>query len=154
MPIVTQELIEECLNVCRIEIVREFAEDNLRDQSLHMDAMATLDPLVWKIVAPFIASLSAAVSAAAINARRVKEQDVQGLKEMIQERMGQKIRFDPARVEECVLLIEEILKPFDVDRDKARCPRPTSRSGLRTDLASATCDIAARRDPAARPAAL
>jgi hypothetical protein len=121
-PIVTTELMEKCLNVCRSEVARAFGPDaqGAERKSLHMDATAIIGLLVWKIVAPFFVSVTAGVTAAALNAQRIKEQNVRGLKEMIQERMGQKIRIDPTRIEECVLLIEEVLQPFDVDRDKAR----------------------------------
>jgi hypothetical protein len=67
----------------------------------------------------FFVSLSAGVTVAAINAKRIKDQNVKGLKEMMQERIGQKIQVDPARIEESILLIEELLEPFDIDRDKA-----------------------------------
>jgi hypothetical protein len=79
------------------------------------------DPIVTQdLIDEFVVSLSASVTAAAVYARRTKEKDIRGLKEMIQERMGQKIHLDPMRIEECVLLIEEVLKPFDIDPDKAR----------------------------------
>ncbi len=122
MQILTDELVDRCFNECRKEVANVLggAEQPKDDRSLHMDPTAILAVLAWKVLAPFVVSLSASVSAAAINAKRIQGQSVKGLKEMIQERVGQPIRIDPTRVEECVILVQEILQPFGVDREKAR----------------------------------
>src|SRR5262249_42708803 len=122
MQVLTDELVVRCFNECRKEVANVLGagEQDKVDRSLHMDPSAILDIVAWKIVAPFVVSVFASVSAAAINAKRIKEQSVKGLKEMIQERMGQPILIDSTRVEESVILVEEILQPFGVNRDKAR----------------------------------
>jgi len=122
MQILTDELVDRCFNECRKEVANVLGAEEQRkdDRSLHMDPTAILAIVAWKVLVPFVVSLSASVSAAAINAKLIKGQSVKGLKEMIQERVGQPIRIDPTRVEECVILVEEILQPFGVDREKAR----------------------------------
>jgi len=120
--VLTQRLVDECAHACESELLREFDSSRTETghETLHMEATAILTLLAWKVLTPFFVSLSAGVTAAAINAKRIKDQNVKGLKEMIQERIGQKIQVDPARIEESVLLVEEFLEPFDIDRDKAR----------------------------------
>jgi hypothetical protein len=97
----TQELVERCLEVSRAEVERAIGTDDSGEQGrLHLDARALLDATAWKVLVPFVVSLSASVTSAAITARRIREQSVKGLKEMIQERLGQQIRIDSARIEE------------------------------------------------------
>lgn len=121
MPDLTQELVERCLEVSRAEVEKAIADDDSGGpERLHLLVPALLAVTAWKVLVPFLVSVSAGVASAAITARWIREQSVKGLKEMLQERMGQRIRIDDTRIEESVLLIEEVLKPFGVDRDKAR----------------------------------
>ena len=122
MQIMTPKLLGKCLAACREELSRTLSADGQGEpnKSLHMDASALLDITAWRILTPFIVSLSAGVTAAAINSKWIMRQPIKGLQQTLEERVGQPIRVDPARTEECVILIEEILRPFAANRAQAR----------------------------------
>jgi hypothetical protein len=119
----TEELANRCLSVCESEVaaVLSAGTGSEPEGRLHFDASVLLHLLARQVLVPFVVSVTAGTTVAKLKAKWVKDQPVQKLKSEVTARLGQEIRIGDANVrEECVLLVEDLLKPYGVTRDKAR----------------------------------
>jgi len=119
----TEELSNRWLTVCKAELAAELHTDppNRIHTELHFDATVLLELLARQVLLPFVVSVTAGSTIAALKARWIKDQPVEKLNSGVAERFGQEVRLGDDRVrEECILLVEELLKPYGVTREKAR----------------------------------
>jgi len=120
----TTELSDRCLSACLRELRFALSTDVGREKQteLHFPAPPELlDLLAWRVLIPFIVSVTAGSTVASLKARWIKDQPSKNLKDEATARLGHEIRLgDTNTREECILLVEELLKPYGVTRDKAR----------------------------------
>jgi hypothetical protein len=118
-----ERLIEQCESSCKAEldrIIHGYSE--LESNSLlHFDTGLLSNLLALYILTPFLISVTANFASVKLNSRWIREQPARNLRRAIQERIGSEVRIgDPAMKEECVIIVEELLKPYGVSREDAR----------------------------------
>jgi hypothetical protein len=119
----TEQLSNRWLTICKRELTSGRSDDHSSQvhTELHFDAPVLLELLARQVLLPFVVSVTAGSTVTALKARWIKDQPVEKLRSEVTAHLGQGIRLGDNRVrEECILLVEELLKPYGVTRDQAR----------------------------------
>jgi hypothetical protein len=119
---INNELLERLHNSCVAELSQVMSASFPEDSPvLKLDAVAALSLIAWQIVVPFVVAASATVAAQKLTADKVKKQSASELKQLVTQMLGARINVeDDTSFEECVLLVQELLEPFQVTRPQAR----------------------------------
>ncbi|MFL5382458.1 MAG: hypothetical protein ACJ8GN_08120 [Longimicrobiaceae bacterium] len=115
----THESIEDLHHLCSEELARVMKSS--RGSTLKMDIGSYAATVAWQILVPFVLAVSARLTADRIAARDLRKKNTDELKRLAHSGAGARIAVeDSGRYEECVLVVEELLKPFEVSRAEAR----------------------------------
>lgn len=122
MIVLTEELTHRFLNVCEAEIQSLLRGSDERDpEDLHFETAALSQLLSLQVLVQFVVALAAGTTVAIIKSKWIKDQPADQLQRELTSRFGQGLRVgDAARKEECILVVEDLLKPYGVNRDQAR----------------------------------
>lgn len=121
--IVTANLIAETHNLCVQELTRAISGCMPEEEGnrLALDVSGALQVLAWRLLVPMFIGVTSKIAADKLTARRFKEKSVSELKADALATVGKTMDVgNPDRLEECVIVIEELLKPFQVTRQQAR----------------------------------
>jgi len=118
--LVTEQLIEE-LHANSIETLKHVVgtRHSVSGEKLNLDADAFIDLLAWQIVLPFLLSLAAGLTIEIM--KLLKDRSKAELREEAEKTVGLPLELSDAhKTEQCVAVVEELLKPLGVDLEGAR----------------------------------
>ena len=133
---ITKDTIESSSAVCIKELqrtVEDTASSEVRLRALRFDGGPVLSILAWQIVGPFIVGVLSGLSIEGLKAWRAQAAGLstEEIKKKVYSKVGESIEFqNDNKREECVLLVEELLSPFGVDRSQARKIIETLRNNV------------------------
>lgn len=120
--VLTEELKDRWLSLCEAEIQSMLSGDASTDpRELRFETAALSQLLALQVLLPFSISVAAGTTVAIVKSKWIKEQPAATLQSELSARLGQGLRLgDRVRREECILVVEDLLKPYGVSREQAR----------------------------------
>ena len=120
--IVTKDTIKKSHQKCLHEL-NQFISLKMpkEDQAFKFSDPTFLSVLAWQILVPLFVSITGGLVVNKFSVKNLKHKPLSSLKQDLESTLGKEINLkNKADLEECIILVEGLLKPLGIKRQQAR----------------------------------